>query len=219
MAIQTYKLRLSWAALLIFVLFLSREVYIINEETLVLVAFTSFILLTYNTVSNLLSTELDERSKQIKKEFEVLFDNREKALVSLITFYKRQFHISEEISGLLHSIQTVIRRAILEREAKLTQNLIAVQKQKLISIQNKENRLLHEIQQETSGTFSRTVQQIATNGYYKRALTQDSVNTITGLPQTDNQSSKDLQNDIIRRKHLTHLPAEIVTLLRLQTIL
>lgn len=147
---------------LVVIYLLSKEIYIINEESLVALSFVTFILLSYNAISSLVSAELDSRADQIRKEFQFLVSARDSSLQVLLEYYKKQLALFEEIVGLVEWLKQRIIETMAEKQNRLRHWMVAQQKSKLTSLVQKERALLIEWREKTVDVFSAKVVKQAT---------------------------------------------------------
>ena len=130
---------------LLFLIALSKEILVFNEEILVLFSFGIFIFLVYNFGSSLISQELDSRAIKIQEEFNYYKSMQEKTLTHLISYHKKQKLLSDEIKSIL-SITTKDISLILSTYSQLFirsfNNIIEEKLRKIIATESKFNALL-----------------------------------------------------------------------------
>jgi len=130
---------------LLFLIALSKEILVFNEEILVLFSFGIFIFLVYNFGSTLISLELDSRAVKIQEEFNYYKSIQEKTLNHLISYHKKQKLLSDEIKSIL-SITTKDISLILSTYSQLFvrsfNNIIEEKLRKIIATESKFNALL-----------------------------------------------------------------------------
>jgi len=133
--------------ILFFVIVLSKEILVFNEEILVLFAFGIFIFLVYNFGSSLISTELDSRSIKIKEEFDFYRNMQEKTLSNLIIYHNKQKLLSEEIKSIFSTIKKDIDLIIHIHSQLFVKSILYTIEEKLKKIltnESKFNSLLQE---------------------------------------------------------------------------
>lgn len=128
-------------------------VYIINEETLLALIFIAFVFLIYEMVSDLVRTELDNRTLKIEQEFDAFFAIREKSLELLLQNYNKQLTIHQNISDLVRATERLLSTSMTAKKAKLENQLAAQIKTKLEYLVQKENSILLDLQTRASAAF------------------------------------------------------------------
>jgi F0F1-type ATP synthase membrane subunit b/b' len=130
---------------LLFLVALSKEILVFNEEILVLFSFGIFIFLVYNFGSTLISSELDSRAIKIQEEFNYYRNMQEKTLNHLISYHEKQKLLSDEIKSIL-SITIKDINLILSTYSLLFvrsfNNIIEEKLKKIIATESKFNSLL-----------------------------------------------------------------------------
>ena len=130
---------------LLFLVALSKEILVFNEEILVLFSFGIFIFLVYNFGSTLISSELDSRAIKIQEEFNYYKNMQEKTLNHLISYHQKQKLLSDEIKSIL-SITIKDINLILSTYSLLFvrsfNNIIEEKLKKIIATESKFNSLL-----------------------------------------------------------------------------
>ena len=130
---------------LLFLVALSKEILVFNEEILVLFSFGIFIFLVYNFGSTLISSELDSRAIKIQEEINYYKNMQEKTLNHLISYHEKQKLLSDEIKSIL-SITIKDINLILSTFSLLFvrsfNNIIEEKLKKIIATESKFNSLL-----------------------------------------------------------------------------
>lgn len=130
---------------LLFLIALSKEILVFNEEILVLFSFGIFIFLVYNFGSTLISSELDSRAIKIQEEFSYYKTMQEKTLTHLISYHEKQKLLSDEIKSIL-SITIKDINLILSTYSSLFlrsfNNIIEEKFKKIVATESKFNALL-----------------------------------------------------------------------------
>lgn len=79
------------------IILLSKELIVFNEEILVVLAFFTFIYLVIQNASNIISSELDEKSTAIKNKFDVYNTIQEKTIIYLCDYYTKREFLAKKI--------------------------------------------------------------------------------------------------------------------------
>jgi F0F1-type ATP synthase membrane subunit b/b' len=139
------NLKTSLLLSLLFLISLSKEILVFNEEILVLFSFGIFIFLVYNFGSTMISSELDSRAVKIQEEFNYYKNMQEKTLTHLVSYHKKQKLLSEEIKTIFVVIKKDISLIILTYSQlfiKSLNNAIEDKLKKIIASQSKFDSLL-----------------------------------------------------------------------------
>lgn len=139
------NLKTSLLLTLLFLISLSKEILVFNEEILVLFSFGIFIFLVYNFGSSMISSELDSRAIKIQEEFNYYKNMQEKTLTHLISYHKKQKLLSEEIKTIFAVIKKDISLIIVTYSQlfiKSLNNAIEDKLKKIIANQSKFDALL-----------------------------------------------------------------------------
>lgn len=139
------NLRTSLLLTLLFLIALSKEILVFNEEILVLFSFGIFIFLVYNFGSSLISSELDSRAVKIQEEFNYYKNMQEKTLIHLISYHKKQKLLSDEIKSIFAILKKDINLIISTYSqlfVKFFNNTIEDKLKKIIANELKFNSLL-----------------------------------------------------------------------------
>ena len=78
----------------------SKEVFVFNEEVLVLFSFSFFIYTVYRYASNSIGSELDVRSNKIQEDFDYYKNIQEKTLINLISYHNKQKLLCAEVKAI-----------------------------------------------------------------------------------------------------------------------
>jgi hypothetical protein len=115
---------------------LSKEILVFNEEILVLFSFVVFFSLSYNFVSGSISHELDLRSNKIKEEFDFYKEMKEKTILHLVSYYKKQKSLSQKVKLIFYAVKNSI-------DFLLTHCLISYLKELTLDIEEKLKKTLN----------------------------------------------------------------------------
>ena len=86
---------------LFFLVFISKEFIVFNEEILVLLAFFIFIFLIINYGKSAINESLNEKLEQIKNEFNFYKSLQKQTISYLINYHKKQTFLVENIKKIL----------------------------------------------------------------------------------------------------------------------
>jgi len=107
---------------LLIILLLSKEILVLNEEILIVLAFSIFIYMVLTNASSLIAAELDEKSKLIQNKFELYKNIQEKTLLYLFEYHTKQELLAEKtkhintIKQLRVNIITRYCKAVLKKK-------------------------------------------------------------------------------------------------------
>lgn len=135
----------------------SKEILVFNAESLVAISFTIFMVFAYRNVSDVIVTELEDRSERIRKEFDHYFSLREDLLSLLISYHSTRKMLSDEVTNISHFSKNEIKHILAKRQKALKNNLSVQVQQKLKTILLKELSIIQQVQQETSHWFAKHV--------------------------------------------------------------
>ena len=77
------------------------EILVYNEEILLLVCFSLFIIVAYRSLNEMVASELDDRASKIKSELDSFSTIRKETLESLLEKQKERKHLSSTITDIL----------------------------------------------------------------------------------------------------------------------
>lgn len=155
--IKSKNLTTFWTLLLLIIFLISKEFYVMNEESLIVVTFTLFIYFTYDAISGIVTEILDERSSDIAKEFNLFFEARETALKLMIAHYSKQADVYAKMENFVAYLNSKLAMSLKEKQKYLSSIIWQQQYNKLTLLLQRENSLLREIQDNTSSKFAETV--------------------------------------------------------------
>jgi len=89
-------LRIAVAALVL----VSKNIIIVNEETLVALSFLLFVIFCYTKLSSNIEESFDSRSNSIREEVQFSLNKKHDNLQNLLAYYKTQVDISKNLQGL-----------------------------------------------------------------------------------------------------------------------
>lgn len=140
---------------------ISKEIFIVNEEAILLVCFFGMVFFLYKNISEGVNSELENRSKKIKDEFSAHSVLKEKKQELILSSYKQiGFFISEvkQIASYINNILTNIsNKRALTFEDQLRQRL----KSDLDSIIRIENKNMEQVRKLFAEHMNEQVIQIA----------------------------------------------------------
>lgn len=159
----------------------SKEIILYNEETLVLITFTLFVIFAYINVSDSVADELKDRAAKIQSEFEGFFTVRENVLKLLITYHEKQTVLYKEIHAIFNATKDQIQ-TIIEKQQKAFEHNLALQiKQKLRAVQAEEARTIQEIQKKVLINISSEFAADFQNPSIQKKAQEDSIKTLENI--------------------------------------
>jgi len=140
-------LKYSLPIFLFFLVALSKEVLVFNEEILVLFAFGVFVFLIYNFASDLISLELDSRNSKIEQEFAFYNDIQKKTFVHLVSYHKKQLLLCEEVKLIYSILKKDVDSLVINYSNLLSKHLLVSiddKLRKILSLEIKLNEIFQE---------------------------------------------------------------------------
>lgn len=209
---------LSLGALVIAVLTI-KEIIVYNEETLVLVSFIIFMFFAYKNVSDVVVSQLEDRSEAIKKEFDHYFSMREDLLSLLISYHNTRKMLSNEISEISHFSKNEVKHILAKRQKSLENNLSVQIQQKLRTILLKELSIVQQVQQETSHWFAKHVfmsfsEKNASVSKLKDIMIKEAINTLETVSKdssdgtVSNDGTKTYLDNVALLNKATNIPVD-----------
>lgn len=116
---------ISLIVLLFFIsiIFISKEIFIFNEEALVAIVFFIFVWFLYNILSEVFITELKDRSIKIENEFKNLIDLKLNIYNLLINHYKKEIMLTNEINTLFSFSEEEIKYILKKKYMNIRYNM------------------------------------------------------------------------------------------------
>jgi hypothetical protein len=127
-----------------------------NEETILLGCFLLFVVFAYNSISSAIVDELEDRGNRIGEVYEASRIVALQAAQELIEHHARVASTKEVTEIWLYQKESLSLIA-QARSLSLRDNLNAQAKAKLNTLQNKEQKLIEELQKEIVARLSRAV--------------------------------------------------------------
>lgn len=121
--------------LIISVLISAKEVLVFNEEILIVIAFSMFIYLVSKYASDIISKDLDEKTKIIQNKFDIYINIQEKTIIHLLNYHSKRIGLSTKIKTI--SKIKKLRMAIINQFYKANLN-----KKTLLQIEDTLNRFI-----------------------------------------------------------------------------
>lgn len=121
--------------LIFIIVIISKEILVLNEEILIVLAFTIFIYLILNNASSMISEELDQKAHSIKNKFDIYKNIQEKTILHLSNYFKKRELLSETLK-IIYNIKK-IRIVLINRYYKIT-----LKKQPFLQIDDIFNRFI-----------------------------------------------------------------------------
>jgi len=129
---------------------LSKEILVFNEEILVLFSFVVFFSLSYNFVSDSISHELDSRSNKIKEEFDFYQEMKEKTIVHLVSYYKKQKSLSKKVKSVFYAVKNSLDFLLTYCLISYLRELTFDVEEKLKKILNYQSKVVYSLQKKIS---------------------------------------------------------------------
>lgn len=130
----------------LFLIVLSKEILVFNEEILVLFAFIIFLVLSYNSISDIILNELNSRSLKIKEEFTFYKKTQEKVLSHLISYFGKQMLLSKQIGFIFSSLNNNIEFILSNSSILYRKLLILGIDEKLKKLMVNESKTIFSLQ-------------------------------------------------------------------------
>jgi hypothetical protein len=143
--------------LLAFFVLSSKHIIIYNEETLVLISFIGFILLSYNMLSDTIENSLNERSLAIYNELQNSFQLKEEFLKELLEEHKKQLSLKSILNTFNQFSSHEIVQMNNQRQKALTHVFSQEVQQKLKTLLLSQNTLQEKLQKVIASGFRASV--------------------------------------------------------------
>lgn len=125
----------------------AKDVFIIHEETLVLLCFVLFLIFIYTLLKDMFISIFNERSAAIEKEFNDAFGVKEATLTVLATHHIKQISLLEDIQHVLGFTKSELNHLIRTRQTALRLRIVHELRSKLNLALKKEDTFFQHIQQ------------------------------------------------------------------------
>ena len=151
------NLSLLIMSLLAFFVLSSKHIIIYNEETLVLISFIGFILLSYNMLSDSIENSLNERSLAIYNELQNSLQLKEQFLKELLEEHKKQLSLKNILNTFNHFSSYEILQMNNQRQKALRNVFCQEVQQKLKTLVLSQNTLQDKLQKVIASGFRDSV--------------------------------------------------------------
>lgn len=81
----------------LFLIMFSKEVFVFNEEVLIVLAFLIFIYLVLTAGGELISKSLDEKAALIQKKFDIYVGIQEKTIIHLKNYHQKRTFLAQKL--------------------------------------------------------------------------------------------------------------------------
>lgn len=151
------NLSLLIMSLLAFFVLSSKHIIIYNEETLVLISFIGFILLSYNMLSDSIENSLNERSLAIYNELQNSLQLKEQFLKELLEEHKKQLSLKNILNTFNQFSSYEILQINNQRQKALKNVFCQEVQQKLKTLVLSQNTLQDKLQKVIASGFRDSV--------------------------------------------------------------
>jgi hypothetical protein len=151
------NLSLLIMSLLAFFVLSSKHIIIYNEETLVLISFIGFILLSYNMLSDSIENSLNERSLAIYNELQNSLQLKEQFLKELLEEHKKQLSLKNILNTFNQFSSYEILQMNDQRQKALKNVFCQEVQQKLKTLVLSQNTLQDKLQKVIASGFRDSV--------------------------------------------------------------
>ena len=128
----------------------AKDIFIVHEETLVLLCFILFLIFIYTLLKDMLVSAFNDRASLIEKEFNDAYLLKEKTLELLTEHHKKQVSLLEDMNNILLFTKSELHTIVNTRQAALKTRLQTELKNKLNFALKKEDAFFQYIQQTTN---------------------------------------------------------------------
>nr|YP_009446447.1 ATP synthase F0 subunit b [Ancoracysta twista]ATY40935.1 ATP synthase F0 subunit b [Ancoracysta twista] len=157
-AIQRNRNILAVFLVLFLIASLSKEIILLNEETLVGICFILFVLYTNKYFSASVANSLDEVAANIEKEFSNYFSVYKKTLELLITYHRRKLDLYVTMESVFSWAKSEVAEIVTARNLALQQELTSQLQNRLNRILMKESDFIQEIYMKNLNLFTKSLE-------------------------------------------------------------
>lgn len=155
--INNIYLSLGVMALLIFLFIISKEIIMLNEETLVAICFVLFVVVAYKYGSDMAASELDNRAIRIRADLNDYNEKQSHVLELLIKYHEKREALSSDIREASVFSKALITDIIDSKQRSLPGVVLTQIQEKLNLLLLKEAETIRYIQTMSSKWFSQHV--------------------------------------------------------------
>ena len=192
----------------IFIIAVTTQLYIATEETLVVIAFATFIAYAYANTKESVSDFFDNASKKIEDEFNSSTQIKRKQVELLINSYKKVNESIVYLIKLITLIKILIKTVVLNKKEALVNQLKLDIKEKLKNVLEAEALLKKSTQEKLIPLITKNV--YTKNSNVSKRIKLENLDKINNMTIPLNIKK---EKDIVLLSNITSIPVAILKLI------
>jgi F0F1-type ATP synthase membrane subunit b/b' len=196
----------------------SVEILVYNEEILLLVCFSLFIIVAYRSLNEMVASELDDRASKIKSELDSFSTIRKETLESLLEKQKERKHLSSTITDILSFSKKEAEILVVLNSKSLDDSLGQQMKQKLSTLKLSEENVSKAVYREAIIALKSKLSSssdISLSPYQENSLIKENISMLRLLGKYDfskTAASSKTTSDVLVLSKVTNLPASLIAI-------
>lgn len=194
------------------------EILVYNEEILLLVCFSLFIIVAYRSLNEMVASELDDRASKIKSELDSFSTIRKETLESLLEKQKERKHLSSTITDILYFSKKEAEILVVLNSKSLDDSLGQQMKQKLSTLKLSEENVSKAVYREAIIALKSKLSSssdISLSPYQENSLIKENISMLRLLGKYDfskTAASSKTTSDVLVLSKVTNLPASLIAI-------
>jgi F-type H+-transporting ATPase subunit b len=194
------------------------EILVYNEEILLLVCFSLFIIVAYRSLNEMVASELDDRASKIKSELDSFSTIRKETLESLLEKQKERKHLSSTITDILSFSKKEAEILVVLNSKSLDDSLGQQMKQKLSTLKLSEGNVSKAVYREAIIALKSKLSSssdISLSPYQENSLIKENISMLRLLGKYDfskTAASSKTTSDVLVLSKVTNLPASLIAI-------
>jgi|TARA_B110000971_G_C19992326_1_gene492540 F0F1-type ATP synthase membrane subunit b/b' len=194
------------------------EILVYNEEILLLVCFSLFIIVAYRSLNEMVASELDDRASKIKSELDSFSTIRKETLESLLEKQKERKHLSSTITDILSFSKKEAEILVVLNSKSLDDSLGQQMKQKLSTLKLSEENVSKAVYREAIIALKSKLSSssdISLSPYQENSLIKENISMLRLLGKYDfskTAASSKTTSDVLVLSKVTNLPASLIAI-------
>ena len=194
------------------------EILVYNEEILLLVCFSLFIIVAYRSLNEMVASELDDRASKIKSELDSFSTIRKETLESLLEKQKERKHLSSTITDILSFSKNEAEILVVLNSKSLDDSLGQQMKQKLSTLKLSEENVSKAVYREAIIALKSKLSSssdISLSPYQENSLIKENISMLRLLGKYDfskTAASSKTTSDVLVLSKVTNLPASLIAI-------
>ena len=194
------------------------EILVYNEEILLLVCFSLFIIVAYRSLNEMVASELDDRASKIKSELDSFSTIRKETLESLLEKQKERKHLSSTITDILSFSKKEAEILVVLNSKSLDDSLGQQMKQKLSTLKLSEENVSKAVYREAIIALKSKLSSssdISLSPYQENSLIKENISMLRLFGKYDfskTAASSKTTSDVLVLSKVTNLPASLIAI-------